>query len=206
MNRNRFIVCVVLCSFVFLSAQKVMSQETTKDSLGIKKRVYYIVCDDVKSFCDSAIDYSTAYFDTPIWFKMSIGGNLNKMSILCTTVQYLDSAYVLDNMEWFEGSCFEFSPFSVGIFYHKGYLFEFNLDFSMNNASVETLFSKTDSIVALRLWNSHARPKFLIRKIMFPHYCQLYGKLYPGENIIIVEERKSTFDIKKKVKRSRKRK
>jgi hypothetical protein len=201
MNRNRFIVCIFLLSFVFLLSQKVMSQGITKDSLGIKKRVYNIACDDVRSFCDSAIDYSSAYFNTPIWFKMSIGGDLNKLSILCTSVQYLDSAYVLDNTRWFECSVFDFSPFSIGVFYHNGYLFEFDLDISMNNASIETLFSKSDSIVTLLPWDSHAKPKYLTRKIEFPHYCQLYGMIYLNESKIIIEKKNSTFDVKKKIKK-----
>lgn len=204
MNGNRFIVGVVLFSLVFMSTQKVMSQEITKDSLGIEKRVYIAACDEIKSFCDSVIDYSTTFFDAPVWFKISISGDLNELSILCTTVQYLDSAYVSDNQQWFNSSSFVFSPFSFGILYYKEYLFEFYLDLSMNNATIETLFSKTDSIVVLHPWSSHAKPKFLSRKIKFPHYCQLYGKLYPSENKVVVEKRKSTFDIKKKVKRSTK--
>ena len=206
MNKKMLALGVVLFSFGILTTQQTMSQEIVKDDFELEKRVYDVNCEAVKSFCDSTIVYSSAYFDTPIRFNMSISGDLNELSILCTTVQYLDSVYVHDNQQWFNGSVFDFSSFSFGIFYYKGYLFEFYLDLSINNATIEIMFSETDSTEVLRPWNSHAKPKFLTRKIKFPHYCQLYGHLYPNENKVIVEERKSTFDIKKKVKRSRKRK
>lgn len=201
-----FALGIVLLSLGISATQQAMSQEIVKGDFELEKRVYVMECEEIKSFCDSTIVYSTAYFDTPIWFRMSISGNLNEFSILCTIVQHLDSAYVYDNQQWFNGSSFDFSPFSFGIFYHKGYLFEFYLDLSMENATVEALFSETDSTVVLRPWDSHAKPKFLTRKIKFPHFCQLYGRVYPGRGKVVIEKSDNTFGINKNNKRRTRRK
>lgn len=201
MNKKAFTIVVVLLSYGFWAKQQIMSQVIVKDNCELKKRVYNVNCEEVKSFCDSIIVYSIAYFDTPIWFKMSISGDLNELSILCTTVQYFDSSYVHDNQQWINGSSFDLSPFSYGIFYHKEYLFEFYLDLSMDNATIETLFSKTDSTAVFCPWNKHAKPKFLTRKIKFPHFCQLCGKIYQNGSKIVIEKRNSTFDVKKKIKK-----
>lgn len=202
MKDKTFVLGVTLLMIRLLTPQTTMSQEAPKTNFIVEKHMYNVECDGIKSFCDTMIDYSIDYFNTPIWYKMSIAGELNELSILCTSVQYFDSTYVHKNSQWIENSIFVFSHFSYGFFCYRGYLFEFDLSIPVDYAtSADKLFSKSDSVMTLIPWDSSAKPEWLSKKNKFPHYCQLSGTLNLKENKVFVEKKISTFDIGKKIKK-----
>lgn len=184
------ILILVLWGVVINNA---FSQETQKECSLLEKNMYDLKCHSMQSFCDTVIFYSNLYFENPIWFKMSIQGALDDLIVLCTTVQCVDSGYVLNNWRWFNNSVFNHSSSSFGVFYYKGYLFEFGFDLSTSASTIETLFTKSDSIVTLEPWCQLAKPKYISRKIRFPHYCQCLGMLNLKENKMIVEWKKNSF-------------
>lgn len=191
----RILICV-MCLFVI---NKAFSQETQKECCSLEKNMYDLKCHSIRLFCDTVIFYSNLFFDNPIWFKMSITGDLDDLTVLCTTVQCVDSGYVQNNWRWFNNSVFNHSSSSFGVFYYKGYLFEFGFDLATDATIIETLFVKSDSIVTLKPWCPFAKPKYISRKIKFPHYCQCLGRIYPNENNVIVEWNKNSFKKRTKL-------
>ena len=184
---------ILICTLWLFVINKAFSQEKQKECYSLEKNMYDLKCLSMRSFCDTMIFYSNLYFDCPIWFKMTIQGDLDNLTVMCTIVQCVDSGYVLDNWRWFNNSPFNHSPSSFGVFYHNGYLFEFNFDIATSATIIETLFAKSDSIVTLKPWCPLAKPKYISRKILYPHYCQCLGKLYLKDNKIIVEWKRNSF-------------